>query len=182
MAELSGFTRNDVQEILKIIDQLGDVEVQLEMGDVKLFVKKGAPGGAVRAVQAGTTAEVETVPRLAATAPAQTPAAAPVVAAPAAAATSASAPASANAKEVPAGMVAIRSPLLGRFFVASSPNDPPFVQIGQQVEEDDSVAVLEVMKLFNTIQAGVKGKIVEIRAANGEMVEFDQILFIVEPQ
>lgn len=171
MAELSGFTRNDVQEILNIIDKLGDVEVQFETGDVKLFVKKGAPGASVQVAQAVSPA-TGAAPAAVASAPAAVPA--PV--------TQTAAPAAVNAKEVPAGMVAIRSPLLGRFFVAPSPNDPPFVQVGQKVGEEDSVAVIEVMKLFNTIQAGVKGKVVEMRAANGEMVEFDQILFVVEPQ
>lgn len=171
MAELSGFTRNDVQEILNIIDKLGDVEVQFETGDVKLFVKKGAPGAAAQAVQPAASAPV------APAAPAQSSGSTAQAVAP-----SAPASATANPKDVPAGMVAIRSPLLGRFFIAPSPNDPPFVTIGQQVTEDDSVAVIEVMKLFNTIQAGVRGKIIEMRATNGEMVEFDQVLFVVEPQ
>lgn len=171
MAELSGFTRNDVQEILSIIDKLGDVEVQFETGDVKLFVKKGAPGAATHAMQSAASAPA------AAAMPAPSPAPALAVQA-----VAASAPAAANPKDLPAGMVAIRSPLLGRFFIAPSPNDPPFVTIGQQVNEDDSVAVIEVMKLFSTIQAGVRGKIVEMRATNGEMVEFDQILFVVESQ
>lgn len=170
MGEISGFTRSDVQEILSVVDKLEDVEIQLETGDIKLFVKKGgatllqaAPPASAPAQPQGHAAVASTPEPQPQLQPVSEPVATTVT------------------NDVPAGMLAIRAPMLGRFFVAPSPNDPPFVQLGQKVGQDDSVAVLEVMKLFSTIQAGVAGTVVEVRAENGEMVEFDQILFVVKP-
>jgi acetyl-CoA carboxylase biotin carboxyl carrier protein len=109
-------------------------------------------------------------------APAAAPAAAPKpVAAPAAS------PAAPKPAAIPAGHVAVTAPLLGTFYVAPEPGAPPFVQVGQQVTEDTTCGLIEVMKVFNSVRAGVKGTIVEVVAANGGFVEFGQPLFIVKP-
>ena len=72
--------------------------------------------------------------------------------------------------------------MLGRFYCASSPSEPAYVEVGSKVKSEDTVCMIEVMKLFNSVQAGVSGTIVEISAQNGEMVEHDAVLFRVRPE
>ena len=79
------------------------------------------------------------------------------------------------------GLIAIRAPTLGSFYRASSPGEPPFVEVGDRVSENDTVCLIECMKLFNTIAAGCKGTIVSIAVENANMVEFDEPLMYVRP-
>jgi len=80
------------------------------------------------------------------------------------------------------GLISINSPLLGIFYRAPKPGAPPFVEVGTHVTEDDTVCLVEVMKLFNTVKAGVKGRIAKIFAENNQMVEYNQTLFLIEPE
>jgi acetyl-CoA carboxylase biotin carboxyl carrier protein len=79
------------------------------------------------------------------------------------------------------GLVAVRSPILGIFYRAPKPGAPPFVEVGSQVGAEDTVCLIEVMKLFNTVAAGVAGKIARVCAENGKMVEYNEVLFLIEP-
>lgn len=72
--------------------------------------------------------------------------------------------------------------MLGTFYAAPKPGAPPFVKLGQSVSTDDTVGILEVMKLMNYLKAGVAGKIARIVIENGDLAEFDQVLFYIEPQ
>jgi acetyl-CoA carboxylase biotin carboxyl carrier protein len=102
--------------------------------------------------------------------------------APAAAPKPAAAPAAApKPAAIPAGHLAVTAPLLGTFYVAPEPGAPPFVTVGQQITEDTTVGLIEVMKVFNSVRAAVKGTIVEVVAQNGTFVEFGQTLYIVKP-
>ena len=80
------------------------------------------------------------------------------------------------------GLVPIRSPMLCTFYKSPKPGDPSFVEQGQVVDEDATVCIIEVMKLFSTIHAGVRGRIARICADDGQLVEYNQVLFLVEPQ
>ena len=80
------------------------------------------------------------------------------------------------------GLIPIKSPLLGIFYRSPKPGAPPFVEVGNSVTEDDTVCLVEVMKLFNTVKAGVKGRILKICAENNDMVEFNQTHFLIEPE
>jgi acetyl-CoA carboxylase biotin carboxyl carrier protein len=75
----------------------------------------------------------------------------------------------------------IASPMLGTFYRAPAPGAPPFVEVGTRVEPDTIVCIIEVMKMMNSIPAGVAGTIVEIHAENAQLVEYAQPLFRVEP-
>lgn len=167
MKSLADLNQGEVERILDIVDRLNDIEVRLEVGDMKLHVRKF--GGASPA-SAGA---------LHAFAPAQPPAAA--VPSQPAAATHAASPAPAVRAAPGAGLVEIRAPMLGRFYRASSPSEPVFVEVGSKVAPEDTVCMIEVMKLFNTVSAGVGGTIVEIVAENGAMVEHDAVLFRMRP-
>ena len=78
------------------------------------------------------------------------------------------------------GLTPIKSPMLGTFYGAPKPGAPPFVEVGQVASEDETVCIIEVMKLFNTIKAGIRGRIAKICAENAQMVEFQQTLFLLE--
>jgi len=151
-------SEDDVLHILKLIDESKFDYFQLEVGELKITVSKGDP-----IPLAGTAHQ----PGPAATKPAAAPVAAP-------------APTSKPAA-IPEGMLPITAPLLGTFYVAPEPGAPPFVKVGQQITEDTTVGLIEVMKVFNSVRAGVKGTIVEVVAQNGQFIEFGQTLFIVKP-
>jgi acetyl-CoA carboxylase biotin carboxyl carrier protein len=160
-------SEDDVLHILKLIDESKFDYFQLEVGELKITVSKGDPIPIAGAAQ----------PVAVTAAPSAAPAAAPKpAAAPAAAVAQAAKPAI-----VPEGMLSITAPLLGTFYVAPEPGAPPFVKIGQQITEDTTVGLIEVMKVFNSVRATVKGTIVDLVVQNGQFVEFGQTLFIVKP-
>lgn len=74
----------------------------------------------------------------------------------------------------------VRSPMVGTMYISPSPEAAPFVAIGQTVKVGDTLCIVEAMKMFNEIEADRSGKISEILVANGEPVEYDQPLFIIE--
>ncbi len=155
---MSELTHDDVQQILKIIDEMGDRDVHLEIGELKLHVTR-----------AGAHAPVASPRPCRAQPAAPPPAAAPPTA-------QATLPA-----EIPPGHVAIRAPTMGTFYRASSPGAKPHAEVGDRVQPDDTVGVFEVMKLFSTLKAGVAGTVSAIPAANEAMVEQDQVLVIIKP-
>jgi acetyl-CoA carboxylase biotin carboxyl carrier protein len=71
--------------------------------------------------------------------------------------------------------------MIGTFYSSSSPDNPPFVQIGSTVKPGDPVCIVEAMKLFNEIESEVSGKIAKVMVENASPVEYDQVLFLVEP-
>ena len=77
--------------------------------------------------------------------------------------------------------MAVRSPMVGTFYAAASPDSPPFVKVGDQVGPETTVCIIEAMKVFNEIPAECSGKIAAVLATNGESVEYGQSLFRVEP-
>jgi acetyl-CoA carboxylase biotin carboxyl carrier protein len=79
------------------------------------------------------------------------------------------------------GATTIESPMLGVFYRAPSPGAPPFVDVGTRVEADTIVCLIEVMKMMNSVAAGVAGTIAEIHVENAEAVEYGQPLFRIEP-
>ena len=84
--------------------------------------------------------------------------------------------------EVGGNLVAIKSPIVGTFYISASPDKPAFVKIGDTIEKGTVVCMIEAMKLFNEIESEVKGEIVEILVKNASPVEYDQVLFMVKPK
>ena len=80
----------------------------------------------------------------------------------------------------PAGLE-IKSPMVGTFYRASSPEAPPFVETGQEIEPGQVLCIVEAMKLMNEIKSEVRGRILQILVENGQPVQFGQSLFLVEP-
>jgi acetyl-CoA carboxylase biotin carboxyl carrier protein len=149
----------DLDEIMRLFDQSGFGEMKLEAGDFKLHLRKAGvePGTAVAAPMHTSPGPQAAVPAL-----------------PSAPAVGTTIP------PLGPGEIDVPSPLLGIFYRTPKPSEPPFVEIGQDVDEDTVVGIIEVMKLMNSVRAGVRGKIVAIHAPNAEMVEFDQPLMRIE--
>lgn len=103
----------------------------------------------------------------------------PAMGAPAGQPQAAAAPAPAAAPEVPAGH-AVKSPMVGTFYRASSPGAKPFVEIGSQVKEGDTICIIEAMKILNEIEADKTGTVTQLLCENGQAVEYGQPLFIIE--
>ena len=180
-----------VQEIIRTFHGSGWTGMTLDVSGLRITLgKHGRPAGPVGGPNAATAAPAAADPAApAAAAPAAAPGAAPVTAPPASSAaartspaTPAEAPPSAPSTSVDTtGCIAVRSPAVGAFWVAPSPGQPPFVQVGQQVARDAQLAIVEVMKLMNPVVATTAGEVVQICTANAEMVEYEQVLFWIRP-
>ncbi len=170
---LDFLSESEVRQISSLVDALDRSSFdyfQIDVGDVKVTLGKGKlPTGAVPA----------------AAVPAAALAAAPAPAAPPQAAL-ALAPAPVQAPEAPvaapqAGWKAITATTMGRFYGKPDPNSPPYVKLGDRVGAEDTVGLIEVMKLFNAIPAGISGTIAQVCVEDAEVVEFGQVLFYVQP-
>lgn len=182
---LSDLTHEDVDRILSIVNGMDDVELHLQMGEVSLHVRKGNVAASHGpSVSASTdTAAPPMAPAPTVATPVATQAATPAPAAPATTQTPPATAAQAAAAPAQAeGLIDIVAPMIGRFYRAPAPNEPAFVDVGSVVNEEDTVCIIEVMKLFNTVSAGVKGEIAEIVAQDGQMMEEGAVLFRVRPQ
>jgi acetyl-CoA carboxylase biotin carboxyl carrier protein len=109
------------------------------------------------------------------------------VAAPVPASVLASAPASpaaeptASTPSESASTITIKSSMIGTFYRSSSPDKPPFAEVGTEIKKGDKICIIEAMKLFNEIESEVSGRIVKVLVDDATPVEFDQPLFLVEP-
>jgi acetyl-CoA carboxylase biotin carboxyl carrier protein len=152
----------ELKEIKKIVEMMTEndlAEFLLEEEAFTLQLKRGT---------AGVVTQMVSAPQMMAA-----PAVAPAFAA-------APAPAAAAVDEN-AGLIEIKSPMVGTFYSSPSPESPAFVQIGQDVTADTVVCIIEAMKVMNEIQAEVKGKIKKVLADNATPVQFGQTLFLVDP-
>ncbi len=147
-------TAADVAEIMRLVEQSGFDELNLEIDGTKISLRRGTPADAIAATKPDAPAPV-------------------VAAAPAAG--------RAPAPSVPAdpAVLDLPSPLLGTFYRAPKPGAPPFVEVGAAVEADTIVGIIEVMKLMNTVRAGVRGIVAEVLAVDGALVEFGETLLRV---
>ena len=84
-------------------------------------------------------------------------------------------------KDEEADLLAIKSPMVGTFYSASSPDAKPFVSVGTVVDEETDVCIIEAMKVFNNIKAECRGTIARVMVTNGQTVEFGTVLFLVKP-
>lgn len=160
-------THDDVLHILKLIDQSPFGHFSLQTGDLKLEFAKGV-------------AHIATVPaNVAKQAAVPDPETSTLPVVPVAPQEAVAGPQPPAASEQ--GLVSIKAPLLGIVYRRPEPGAPVYVEEGALVEEDTTVALIEVMKLFNPVQAGVRGRIVRVCVENGVLVEYGQELFQVEP-
>lgn len=159
----------DVREILRIIDESDLDELRIETEGLRLHVLRGGTPPSVEepaTAQGGAAPEERAAPDHAAM---EAPQAKP------------GGEAKSAAVAEHDGTQKIEAPMIGTFYRAEAPGAKPFVEVGSRVEPDTVVCLVEVMKMMNSIQAGVSGAIVEVCAENGELIEYGQPLFRVEP-
>jgi acetyl-CoA carboxylase biotin carboxyl carrier protein len=152
------FDLERIQQLVELMEQHNLREVKLKRGDQVWILRRGAEA----AVPVATF-----VPQ-------------PVAPPPQQAATQQAAPAAKPASDE--GLAAIKSPTVGTFYSAPQPGDPPFVKVGDKVQHDSVVCLVEAMKFFNQVQAEVAGTITKILVHDGDPVEFGQPLFQVRPE
>lgn len=147
----------EIKEVIAMMNENDLTEIEIEREGSKVKIKKGAQGAPV--VVASPAAEYRPA--------APVNSAAPVALQP-------EAPSGRGLKE-------IKAPMVGTFYRSPSPDAPPFVEVGQTIEVGQVVCILEAMKLMNEIKSDVRGKIIEIKIANAEPVEFGTVMFLIEP-
>ena len=154
-----------LKELVRLMVANDLTEIDLRDSEEQVTLQRPSPNAAPQVVQAA--------------APQPTAAPAPAIStAPAAAAAAVEA-----APEVDdtAGLVPIASPMVGTFYSAATPDAAPFMSVGDAVDAESVVCIVEAMKIFNEIKAECKGTITKILVANGDAVEFGQDLFLVKP-
>lgn len=147
-----------IKKLIELVEESGIAELEISEGEESVRISRNFSGQVTAAPQM-------IMPQVAA------PVAAPVTAAPAAAAPAADA--------TPAGHL-MRSPMVGSFYRSSSPEAKPFVEVGQHVNVGDTLCIVEAMKMMNQIESDKAGVIKAILVENGQAVEFDEPLFIIE--
>jgi acetyl-CoA carboxylase biotin carboxyl carrier protein len=161
---------SEIRDLIDFISKSGLNEVDIETKELKLHVKrepdqkvfKSSPVIAPVAATAPVATSAPVVQQAA-----QTPATQP----------KAAAEAPASGKKT----IEIKSPMIGTFYRSSNPDTPPFVSVGDKVSKGQTVCIIEAMKLFNEIESEVSGTIVKAPVENSSPVEYDQVLFVVEP-
>jgi acetyl-CoA carboxylase biotin carboxyl carrier protein len=153
----------DIQELIKFVAKSGATEVDLEIDNIKISIK--SPEKKKR----GESDEVTTIIQQ----PTPSVITAPVV----------------NISPIPNtpevvendNYITIKSSMIGTFYRSASPENPPFINIGDNIKEGDTLCIIEAMKLFNEIESEVTGKIVKVLVDDTTPIEFDQPLFLVDP-
>lgn len=151
----------EIKNMIDFIAKSGLAEVNIETEEFKIEVKRSAE-----------TTVVASTPALAP---------APVVAAPATAPAPEAPKTAAPASDDTSKYVEIKSPMIGTFYRAPKPEDPPFMSVGDSVSAGQRVGIIEAMKLFNEIDSEISGTIVKVLVENASPVEYDQPLFLVDP-
>ncbi len=155
--------KKEIEELIKFVSKSGVSEVSLETDTVKITIKNAAPRVVEQVLTAAPMMQMQ-MPMQAAPAPV--------------AATPAPAPAASNDESK---YITVKSPMIGTFYRASSPDKPNFVNVGDEIKSGQAVCIIEAMKLFNEIESEISGRIVKVLVDNSSPVEYDQPLFLVDP-
>lgn len=151
--------QKEIKSMIEFIAKSGLAEVNIETEEFKIKVRRDTEG------------KVVATPTMVSTAPIP---AAPAAPAPEAAPATPAKPAANN-------YIEIKSPMIGTFYRSPKPEEPSFVNVGDQIKAGDKVGIIEAMKLFNEIESEISGTIVKVLVENASPIEYDQPLFLVEP-
>ena len=168
---------DDVVQIIKYLDESSFSELRLQVGDLRIVVNRSGSTTPLPEIdQAGTPTDPSAphFPSSTPLQPVEEPLPRPDPDVP---------PAQSPEDDIinPSPRVTITSPMLGTFYRAPQPGEPPFVEVGTLVDEDATVCIIEVMKLFSTIKAEKRGRITRVSVDDGELVEYGQVLFHLDP-
>jgi len=148
-----------VKKLIELLDESGIAEIEITEGEESVRISRHPTGVAAAPVAVAAAPVAAAAP-----APVAVPAASPVAA----------------AAEPEEEGYAVKAPMVGTFYSSPSPGSPMFVQIGDRVNEGDTLCIVEAMKMMNQIEADVSGTIKSIRVQNGDPVEYGQILFVID--
>ncbi len=156
-------TYDDLLQIVELITSADSFsEFHLKIGDIELDLRKSG-------VVAASAPPALPAERVAPAEPARIPE------------PRSAQPVARNDFQLPAGAVAIRSPMVGTFYRAPEPGARPFVDVGQKVSPDTTVCIIEVMKLMNSIPAGCSGTVTQVLVDDAEPVDTGQVLIVIDP-
>ncbi|MDF1694216.1 MAG: acetyl-CoA carboxylase biotin carboxyl carrier protein [Saprospiraceae bacterium] len=162
----------EITDLIKLVNRTELSEFKLKDKDFEISIRTSKfQGKNTHVVQAGAPPMIQ-MPNPAPAAPGPTSAPAPAVA---------SAPPAEKAAESTEGLLEIKSPIVGTFYRSSSPDKPAYSKVGDTVEKGSVVCIVEAMKLFNEIESEVSGTIVKVMVEDAAPVEYDQVLFLVDP-
>jgi len=167
----------EIQDLLKFISKSELAEVRIKEGDFELTVRN--KNYSKNKITSAPLMASSVVPSL--QAPMTAESSAPAAPAPVAASNSDAIP-SGEAEVSNANLLEVRSPIVGTFYRSSSPDKPPFISIGDSISAGSVVCIVEAMKLFNEIESEVSGKVVKVMVEDASPVEYDQVLFLVDPK
>jgi acetyl-CoA carboxylase biotin carboxyl carrier protein len=169
----------EIQDLIKFVSKAGVSEVEIEQKDFKIVIKADPDRkrrGRARTAEAEVVQHVA-VPVQAAPVAQTVPVTAPVPASPATApATDSNGAAGEDDK-----YITVKSPMIGTFYRSAGPDKDAFVNVGDDIQEGNTICIIEAMKLFNEIEAEVSGKIVKVLVDDATPVQYDQPLFLVDP-
>jgi len=159
--------QKELKELIDFLVEKDITEFELERGDVKVRVKRGAEPVVIPAMSAPPQMQV---------APAAQPSAAP-------ASSTTAAPLAAPAESAEeTGLHVVKSPIVGTYYEAPSPGSPPFIKVGDEVAVGQVLCIVEAMKLMNEIESDVAGEVVKILVTNNQPIEYGQSLFAIRPR
>ena len=170
-------SEDDVIRIIRYLDESNFNELRLQIGDLRIVVNRSGSVAPLPEVDQPVPASEPPPPPPTRTEP--TPAEEPL---PAAASAPEEEPPGADGVPGSGQRVVVTSPMLGTFYRAPAPGEPPFVEVGSVVDEDTTVCIIEVMKLFTTLKAERRGRITRVSVEDGELVEYGQVLFHLDPE
>jgi acetyl-CoA carboxylase biotin carboxyl carrier protein len=156
-------SNDEIRELVQLVIESGVAEIEVQRGENRVRIRRTVGGYRQHEV---------TIPGPSATAPPPTPSPEPVTQAPPP--LSASAPAS--------NETIVKSPIVGTYYDAPKPGDPPFVKVGDAVESGQVLCIIESMKLMNEIEAEIAGTVVRKLMENGRPVEYGEALFAIRPR
>jgi acetyl-CoA carboxylase biotin carboxyl carrier protein len=166
----------EIQELINLVNKSNNLtEFKMKNGEFNVTIRTGKyQKGKDRVVQYASPSPMATSPSVA-TAPVQE------VSKPATVVTSSDSSPTSTAPASSGNYIEIKSPMVGTFYRSAGPDKPTFAKVGDKIESGKVVCMIEAMKLFNEIESEVKGTIVKILVEDASPVEYDQVLFLVEP-
>ena len=154
-----------VKKLIELLDESGIAEIEITEGEESVRISRYAQGAPVTVAAPAAAA----APAVASAQPVEEPVARP-----------AAEPAAAAAKPADEDGYEVKAPMVGTYYAAPSPGASPYIQVGDRVNQGDTLCIIEAMKMMNQIEADKSGKISAILVDNGSPVEFDQVLFTIE--
>ena len=169
----------DIQELIKFVAKSGATEVELEIDNVKISIK--SPAKKRRGVTEDITSIIQQVPAPQQTQAPQQSNLVPHVVQTSVPSTDKSEVSNNLPKEESENYITIKASMIGTFYRSSSPDNPPFVNVGDTIKPGDTLCIIEAMKLFNEIESEISGTVIKVLADDNTPIEFDQPLFLIDP-